>query len=220
MELRGQRVDTQRAFNWLQRLLRLDTTVFEEVRADAAATLTAIAVVVVASLLAGLGAWLWVLINLDARDSGDALIDTVVLGGLFHIALWFAWVFIVYIVLTQVFRARADSTQLIRTMGLGAIPMATSLFMFIPVLDWTIGLIAVVATVILMNYAIQSATTATAPQVNIANLAGFAVLAFVLSLTATSSQIRAPGFYLFDSWKDGVIDIQNAIAGLRDFFQP
>jgi hypothetical protein len=143
----------------------------------------------------------------------------VILGTLFHIALWFAWVFIAYIVLTQIFRATADSTQMVRTMGLGAVPMAFSLLMFIPVLDWTIGLLAVVATVVLMNYAIQAATTATAPQVNVANLAGFAVLALVLSLLASSSHDRAPGFYAFDSWKDIVIDIRSAIAGFGDFFR-
>jgi hypothetical protein len=55
MQLQGQPLDAYRALNWLQRLLRLDTTVFDEVRTDASATPTAIAVVVVASLLAGLG---------------------------------------------------------------------------------------------------------------------------------------------------------------------
>jgi hypothetical protein len=221
MELQGQRVDPQRALGWIQRLARLDTTVFDEVRTDATATLTAIAVVVIASLLAGLGSWLWVLVNLRSSDSGQFFLDTVILGSLFHIMLWFAWVFISYIVLTQIFRAKADSTQMVRTMGLGVVPMAFSLLMFIPVVDWTVGLVSVVATVLLMNYAIQSTTTATPPQVNIANLAGFAVLVLVLSLLASSSHDRAPGLYAFDSWKDIVIDIRTAIAGFgADFFRP
>lgn len=220
MELRGQPIDARRALTWVQRLLRLDTRVFEEVRTDPTATLTAVMVVVVTSLLAGLGSWFWVIVNLGSVRSGRVFADTVILGGLLHIVLWFIWLLIAYGVLAQVFRAPADPTQLVRTMGLGAVPMAFSVLMFIPVFDWTIGLLAVVATVMLMNYAIQTATTATSPQVNLANLAGFAVLVFILSLTATSSHGRAPGFYLFDSWKDLRLDISSALSGFRGFIGP
>ena len=45
--------------NWLARLVRLDLTVFDDVKDDAAATAPALAVMVAASFATGFGSWLW-----------------------------------------------------------------------------------------------------------------------------------------------------------------
>ena len=71
----------------LQRLVRLDTSVFDEVRQDVAATTPAVLVIVISTFLSGIGGWLWWLVK-DFGDSGDVFIESVVLGSVFSIALW------------------------------------------------------------------------------------------------------------------------------------
>jgi len=191
----------------LMRLVRLDTSVFDEVRLDASATIPSVVVAVVATFLAGLGGWLYWIISADVEaGSGDVLIKSAILGTVFSVALWAAWVFIVYAVLTQVFKAQADVQQLVRTMGMAAAPLALSLLMFIPEISFAIALASVVMFFGLTTLAILVTTNAPPAQVMVANLAGFAVWAIVLTVLAgdvsasmhgISVNIYSPGIFLF-----------------------
>jgi hypothetical protein len=191
----------------LMRLARLDTSVFEEVRLDASATIPSLVVAVVATFLAGLGGWLYWMIAVDiGGGSGDVLIKSAILGTVFSVALWLAWVFVVYAMLTQVFKAQADVQQLVRTMGMAAAPLALSVLMFIPEISFAIALASVVMFYGLTTLAILVTTNAPPAQVMVANLAGFAVWAIVLTVLAgdisgsihgISVNVYAPGIFLF-----------------------
>ena len=88
--------------------------------------------------------------------------------------------------------------------------------MFIPVIDFSIGLLSVVATVLLVNVALQETTSATPGQTMAANLAGFAVLTLVLGLIASENHIYAPGFFAMESAKDAFLNIADAVSGFFD----
>jgi len=198
----------QNVGNWLVRLARLDLTVFDDVKDEATATLPALAVVVVASLLAGLGSWLWWIFEIDFPAGADeknfeAFWKTFILGGIFMMALWVLWVYISAMILSRVYRASADMNQMIRTMGLAFAPMAISFLVVIGVLAVPFGAFAVAATLLLTNVAIQAATDAEPQQVIVSNLAGFAVFAIALGILANVGQIYdtgglAPGIFFFD----------------------
>ncbi len=190
----------------LMRLVRLDTSVFDEVRLDASATIPSVAVAVVATFLAGLGGWIWWIMQ-DFGDSGKVLMQSLILGSIFSIALWVVWLLIVYVLLTQVFKAQADIQQLARTMGMAAAPLAISVLMFIPVLDFGIGLASLALLFGLTTIAIQASTSASAGQVLICNAAGFAIWAIVLALLVGSNNFFAPGFFLLDAPKEAMVDI-------------
>ena len=192
----------------LMRLVRLDTSVFDEVRLDASATIPSVAVAVVATFLAGLGGWIWWIMQ-DFGDSGKVLMQSLILGSIFSIALWVVWLLIVYVLLTQVFKAQADIQQLARTMGMAAAPLAISVLMFIPVLDFGIGLASLALFFGLTTFAIQASTSASAGQVLVCNAAGFAIWAIVLTVLVGTDNAFAPGFFLMDWAKDAVIDISN-----------
>jgi hypothetical protein len=192
-------LDYQVTTNRLMRLLRLDTTVFDEVRLDAAATVPSIVVAAAATFLAGLGGWLWWTVTQDFGDSGKLFVQSFILGSLFSIALWVVWVLVVYTVLTQLFGAQADIQQLFRTMGLAALPLAISLLMFIPVLDFGIGLTSLALFFGLSFIAAQAATDAPAGKVLVASAIGFAVWALILGILVTDDNFFAPGFFLMDA---------------------
>jgi hypothetical protein len=181
--------------NRLQRLVMLDTTVFEEVRSEQSATLPSIMVVIVATLLAGIGGWLWWIQEVD-YNTGKVFFQSVVMGTIFSVALWIVWLLVAWVVLTQVFRQTADWQQMLRTMGLAAAPLALSIGVAIPELDFGIGLASIALMFGLTTIAIQSTTQATQAQVLAANLFGFAVWAIVLSLLVTTDSYLAPGIFL------------------------
>ncbi len=203
-------VDPQTIVHWLRRLLALDTRVFDDIRGNPSATIPAVILVAVATFFAGLGGWLWWMVR-DYGQESEIFLHSAVVGSLLAIALWAGWLLIVYVILTQVFRERAYLEQLLRVMGLAASPMALMLLMFLPWVSFVIALVAVVLTFGLTNIAIQSATTADPAKVLLANLAGFALWALVLSLLVSSSQAsvnaNAPGIFLLKAPAEVLSDV-------------
>jgi hypothetical protein len=194
-------MDTNALIQRVRRLVTLDTSVFDEVKGDPGSTIPAVIVAVVSTLLFGLGGWLWWAFNgPDGAyyDSSDILLKSFILGSILSLVLWAVWVGITYVMLGQVFRARVDVQELVRVMGFATIPLALGLVMFIPVLDFGIGLTAIAMTLGLTVIAVQSATDASAGKVLVATTAGFAVWAIVLALFVTDENVYAPGFFIFD----------------------
>ena len=185
----------------LRRLLRLDTSVFDEVRQDPAATTPAVFVVVASTLLSGVGGWMWWLIK-DYGDNGKVLVQSVFFGSIFSVALWIVWLLVAWVILTQLFREEADWQQMLRTMGMAAAPLALSVGMFIPGIDLGVALASVALFFGLTTIAIQSVTPADPARVLVANLAGFAVWAIVLGLLVNKDSFLAPGIFLFDAPTD------------------
>ncbi len=209
MNVNVSQADMQGLMNRLMRLARLDTTVFDEVRLDASATVPSVIVAVASTFLAGLGGWLWWSMTQDFGDKGKVLVQSLILGSVFSIALWVAWLLIVYVLLTQVFKAQADIQQLVRTMGLAAAPLALSVLMFIPGADFGIGLASIALFFGLTTIAVQAATNASAGTVLVCNAAGFAVWAIVLGFLVTDSSFFAPGFFLMNAANDALASLSN-----------
>jgi hypothetical protein len=197
----------------LRRLLTLDTTVFDEVRTDATATVPAVGVLVLATLLAGIGGWFWWVLA-DFGGSGDVFLQSVIVGTIVSVAIWFVWVATTYVVLTQLFRARADIQELIRVMGFASAPLALMLLMFVPDIDFGVALLAIALFFGTSVIAVQSATDAPAGRALVATAAGFAIWAIVLGLLTTSSKTWAPGIFVFDR----PIDALRGFASASSYF--
>jgi len=185
----------------LQRLVRLDTTVFDEVRLDPGATIPSVLVLIVATVFSGVGGWLWWIVE-DYRDASDVLVESVILGSIFSIALWIVWLLVAWVILTQVFREDADWQQMLRTMGMASAPLALSVAMFIPGVDFGIALASIALFFGLTTIAIQATTTAEPAHTLVANTAGFLIWAVVLGLLATADSFLAPGIFLFEVFSD------------------
>ncbi|MCH8994380.1 MAG: hypothetical protein IH959_05350 [Chloroflexi bacterium] len=208
------RIDFNILADRLQRLLKLDTSVFEEVRLDPAATVPAIFVVAASTVLAGLGGWIWWLFQ-DFGDTGKVFVQSVILGSVFSVALWIVWLLVAHVILTQLFREDADWQQMLRTMGMAAAPLALSVGIFIPGIDLGIGLASIALLFGLTTIAIQSVTAASPAHVLVANLAGFAVWAIVLGLLVTSDTFLAPGIFLFNAPVEALSEIADFVGSFE-----
>ncbi len=146
----------------LQKMIRaamLDVNLYEEVEADESLTTEAITVVVIVSVIAGLGG---ALADLFAGRPG-AMIMGLIGGIIMALVGYFVWSFVVYIVGVNLFHGTADYGELLRTIGYAYSPNVLGFFSFIPILGWLIALVgsiwALVAGVIAVRQALDFDTT-------------------------------------------------------------
>ena len=140
--------------NRMIRAAKLETSLYEEVEADNAATIQALIVVVLSSVCAGIGA--------AARSAltgrGAAGAGLGLFGGLFSaLVVWFAWSFITYFVGTKVFGGTASFGELLRTIGFANSPGVLRIFSFIPVLGGVISFAVWVWNLVTMVIAVRQA---------------------------------------------------------------
>jgi len=184
----GEPVDPNLVLNRLLRLVKFDASVYDEVRDDQRELIPAIVIAVVASILAGFGAFLWWQTVPDISKGPDnQFLNTVVLGSIFLVLLYGVATMVVYVMLVQMFRVSVDLQSLVRAMGYAAWPLALSVLMFIPIIFPVFTLVPLMLLFVTMIYAAQSASGADSRQVILACLAGLTVMVFVLGLIALSA---------------------------------
>lgn len=183
-------------FDRIRRLAAMDASVFEEVRDQPGETVPALLVVSVATFLAAVGGWLWLEIDIDGLDTGKIVVKELLLGSIFSLLLWGAWVLVTQAVLATLFRVPTPPLALVRTMGYAAAPLALTVAMLIPTVSFGIGLVALVIWFALTGTAIQAtAPRASRGQILIANLIGFTCYAVLLAILADSAGL-APGLFV------------------------
>ncbi|MDO8612111.1 MAG: hypothetical protein Q7R32_04725 [Dehalococcoidia bacterium] len=196
-----QTTNLQSVSGWLGRLIRLDLTVFDEVRSDPSATPGAIVVVFLASVLAGIGSWLWA-VQTDGVDAGEVFVKSLLIGSVLQTLVWFIWVYLVFQVLARAYGARTDFYELIRTMGFAFAPVAMSVLIAITAFAVPFGVAALSGAALFSHFAIQSSSSAEPRQVLIANFVGFLSFAVVMGVLANIAEINtvgglAPGLFFF-----------------------
>ncbi len=196
-----QSTNIQNLGGWLGRLFTLDFTVFDDVRSQPSASTPALIVVAGASVLAGIGSWLWA-VQTDGVDAGDVFIKSLILGSVVQTLVWFLWVYLTYQVLVRGYNARTDFAELVRTMGFAFAPVAFSLGIAITVFAMPIGIVAFAMAVLFSNVAVQHASDAEVREATLANVTGFAVFAIVMGLFANTLEVGtvgglAPGILFF-----------------------
>ncbi|MGE5595654.1 MAG: YIP1 family protein [Hyphomicrobiales bacterium] len=191
-------MDPNAVLNRVGRLARLDTTVFDEVRDDPNETLPAVIIAAISAFLAGLGAFLWWKVVPDlGSDPENLFVNTFILGSIFLLVLFGVAALVVYVVMAQMYKTQADLQSLIRVLGYASIPLAASLLMFIPFVWPVFALVPLAVLLVMMIYAVQSATGADSTQVVIASVIGLAVLVLVCGIIATASDDAPMGAGIF-----------------------
>jgi hypothetical protein len=130
------------------RAARLDPSLYEEVENDREAMAQAMAVVVLASLAAGIG-------NVGAGGLGGIIVGT--LGALLG---WYVWAFLTYLIGTKLLpgpQTQADVGQLLRTTGFSSAPGVIRVLGVIPVLGMLAYVIAGIWMLVAMVIAVRQA---------------------------------------------------------------
>jgi hypothetical protein len=187
---------TQAYSDRLIRLLRLDTTVFQEMRDDPNALIPAIVIAFVSFFLYGLGGWLWWVIS-DFPEKGKFFLESAFLGAIVATILWLVWIGVAYAVLTNVFHIQADLRRMVQACGLATVPFALGLLMFIPGINLGVGVAVLALAFLLMDIGITVSVDADPGPVIAATFAGLVVFCLICSVLTLKDNGYAPGVFLF-----------------------
>jgi hypothetical protein len=191
----------------LRRLVALDLAVFEDLRYDESATVPALVIAAGSTLLLGLGGWLWWFLS-GFGDLAAVFAKSVVLGSAFSVALWLAWLLVVYAVIQRLSGTIVQVDQLVRAAGFAAAPLALGLLMVVPAISFGVGLVAVGAWFVLTYAAVERVTGIHGGVPLLANAAGFAVWAAGMSLLSTGANPLAPGPFLAEAIWDALASLE------------
>ena len=196
--------DSARTMGWLGRIARLDYTVFDELRSDRSATPIAIFIVLVAGVIAGLGTFGWALQHDDFGGVNvmEVLLKAAVIGSIVQTGVWFAWVYITYMLAARVFGSVVHFSELMRVMGFAFAPVALGLLIAIAPLAVPFGLLAFGITLMLTAAAVERAAEIEPRQAMLSTLGGFAVFLMFMGAFANVMEVAtfgglAPGILFF-----------------------
>ena len=138
-------------------VLKLQPSTFEEIEGDRSATGQAVAVVIVASVAAGIGAGLLLGPLALVRETLAALIG------------WVMWAGVTYLIGARMLPepgTRTDMGELLRVIGFSYAPNVFAFFSFIPVLGYVVRVVVafwlLAATIIAVRQALDYRSTARA----------------------------------------------------------
>jgi hypothetical protein len=148
-------------FGRMVRAAQLQPALYEEVEADTSATGQALLVVVLVSIVAGIGS------GIDALTSGGS--GSFIYGLMYGLAIaivgWLVWALFAFIFGVSILRGPHTSStwgELLRTMGFATSPRVLLVFAFIPavgdIIVFAASVWALVATVIAVRQALDFST--------------------------------------------------------------
>lgn len=207
-------MDPQIVVDRVLRLLRLDTTVFEEARDDLAGTIPSLVIALISFFLAGLGGWFWWVAE-GYGEKAKAFWQSAILGSLFGFGMWIVWIGVAYAVLVYIFRYGVNFERMVRASGLAAVPAAIGLLMFIPGINLGVGLAAFGLMFLLMDIGVQVSVDAQPGHVIFATFMGFLVFCIFLSLFTQRDSWFAPGVFLFRSPASALSDLARGTTVIR-----
>ena len=121
------------------------------------------------------------------------------IGWAVSFCLWLAWLVVSYVVLQGLTGAIVPMNRWVREAGLATAPLAVGVLMVLPLISFGVGVLAVGACVAATQSALERASGFRGLSVVLANGAGFAVWACVLSLLATAGNALAPGPFVAET---------------------
>lgn len=149
----------------IMRIIRLDKSVFKEIAADPNATQQALIIVLVVSVLAGLGSGIALF---TAQTAVSVLAPTVRVGygaGHFFLAFfsgiitgligWGVRSFLTQLVGSALFQGKSTFNQMLRVLGYAAAPQLLTFFAFIPCIGWIAAAVGGILSLIAALLAIQ-----------------------------------------------------------------
>ena len=134
------------------RAAKLDLSLYREVEHDASLNQEALMVVIIASLLAGIGALIGGLFS-GVGFALMAVVWTIVWG----IAGYYIWAYLTWFIGTRLFQGTAEPGELMRTLGYASGVRALSFFSFLPCVGWIIALGAAIWSLVTGVIAVREA---------------------------------------------------------------
>jgi len=165
------------------RAAKLDSSLYEEVEKDTAATNQALLVVVIASICAGIGS----AISGHMAVGPTGFIYGLITGVITALIGWLIWSFITYFVGTRLFKGpqtKATYGELLRCIGFSDSPGVLAILVFLPVIGGVIGFIAWIWALVAMVIAVRQALDFSTGRAIATCIVGFIIMMIIVALVA------------------------------------
>ncbi len=166
----------------IMRAVMLDREFYKEAEADTSLNQEALKIVIIVSVVAGIGSFIS---SVMAQNFGRAIIALIVTSGL-GVANYYIWAYVTHFIGTNMFKGEADPGELLRVLGYASAPRLLALLGFIPCIGWLISLAgsiwALVAGFFGVREALDLDTTETLVTVVLGWLAILIITAIVTSV--------------------------------------
>ena len=136
------------------RAAMLDIRLYEEVEANVEGTLEAMEVVILSSLLGGIGMGGDIL----SEEGRGMFLKYLLMGSFSTVAAWFGWAYLTYVIGTRFFSGQGTEAtygELLRTIGFASSPGVIQLFGVITPLQTIAFLVAVIWSLVAMVVAVR-----------------------------------------------------------------
>lgn len=163
------------------RAARLETSLYEEVEADTAATQQALWVVIIAALAEGIG--VAIRAGMQGRGVG-VLVAGLILGIIAAVVGWIVWSYVTYWIGTRLFRGVATPGEMLRTIGFAQSPRVLDILLFLPVIGPIIRLVVAIWLLVAGIIAIRQALDLSTGQAIITAIIGWIALLIVALIVA------------------------------------
>ena len=172
------------------RAAKLDVSLYNEVERDLNATPQALLVVVIVSLLSGIGALILATLS-PVYSVGTGVV--LLIGGIISALItWAVWSLVTYWVGTSFFKGTATYGELLRCLGFAYTPSALSFFIFIAFLGPLLAFVGAIWTLVAMIIAIRESLDFSTTNAIITAVIGFVII-LILQVILSAIGIGGPG---------------------------
>jgi hypothetical protein len=177
-------MDFNRIVNGMIRAIKLDKDFYEEVEHDTSYSQDALIVVLLVSLIGGVGTFLGMLLHGRILQA----IVGFIFAALLVLVGFFIWVYVAHFVGTRFFKGQGDRGEVQRALGFAYSPQILNLLSFIPCVGWLISLIAWVLTIatgfVAIRQSLDQDNTNAALTMIVSAIAVFLITAIVTAILA------------------------------------
>jgi hypothetical protein len=175
--------------NRILRAVQLDKEFFKEAEADTSLNQEALTIVVIVSVLAGIGSFIGTLIN---QSFGSAILVFVV-SILVGVANYYIWAYVTHFIGTNLFPGEADVGELLRVLGYASAPRLLGFFQFIPCVGGMLAFAGSIWALVVGFFGVQEALDLDTTETLITVILGWVVISVISVIVASILGIGVMG---------------------------
>jgi hypothetical protein len=177
-------------FNRILRAAQLDREFYKEAEADTSLNQEALTIVIIVSVIAGLGTFISALTSKSFGAAVLGLVVTTIIG----VANYYIWAYVTHFIGTNLFQGEAEPGELLRVLGYASGPRMLSFFGFIPCLGAILSFAGAIWALVAGFFGVQEALDLDTTETLVTVVLGWLVIFIISAVITGVLGIGALGF--------------------------
>ena len=177
-------------FKRIMRATMLDREFFKEAEADTSLNQEALTIVIIVSVVGGIGAFIS---SLMAESFGRAILALLVTAAL-GVANYYIWAYVTHFIGTKMFKGEAEPGELLRVLGYASGPRLLSLLRFIPCIGLLIAFAGGIWALVVGFFGVQEALDLDTTETLVTVVLGWVAIAIITAIVTSVIGVGAASF--------------------------